>query len=265
MTTATPLAPPPPRALLGELRLLTTLPAMLPALAFARRGVSAAHRTSPVMVLPGFGAGDLSTWPLRRYLARQGIAAEGWGLGINRAGLDRPHQLSDLSPGWGAPVKVPYHREGGVSLLADLVTALVVERVRTLGRPMTLVGWSLGGTIAREVARDLPAEVDQVITLGSPVIGGPKYTAAAGRLRALGLDLDWIEQQVRQRETRAITQPVTSIFSRSDAIVSWAATVDHFNPRVRAIEVNEAHLALGFSPRVWQLVVAAIRTPVSPA
>lgn len=257
------ISPPSRKAMLGELRVFTTLPRTMSALARFRRKTVPTVDVSPVMVLPGFSAGDRSTWPLRRFLALNGVAVEGWGLGINRAGLDRPHQLSDISEGWGRPVKEPYHREAGMPLMADLAGARVRGRVQSLGRPMTLVGWSLGGTIAREVARDLPNDVDQVITLGSPIIGGPKYTAAAGLMRAQGLDLDWIEEQIRRREQLPIRQPVTSIYSRSDAIVSWQATLDHYNPRVRAIEVDEAHISLGLSPRVWQLVLDTIRTPVT--
>jgi len=259
-TPSAPLTPPPRRLLLGEARLFTTLPRTVTALVRAGRSRAPDAPRRPVMVLPGFGTGDLATWPLRRFLQHQGFAVEGWGLGVNRAGLDRPHRLSDISEGWGALVKEPYRGEGGVPLMADLATARVRQRVQQLGEPLALVGWSLGGTIAREVARDLPQEVSRVVTLGSPVIGGPKYTAAAARLAARGLDLDWIEEQVRLRERRtAITQPVTNIFSRSDAIVSWPAAMDHFNPRVTTIEVDEAHLALGFSPAVWQLVLAALR------
>ena len=253
------LTPPPRRALLGEWRLLRDLAQMVPALLAAPHAPAPA---SPVLVLPGYGAGDASTYPLRRHLARHGVQAEGWGLGLNRAGLDLPHTLADLHPSWGEQQKQPYRGEAGVAYLCTLMTAHVSRRAASLGRPLTLVGWSLGGTIAREVARDAPQAVDRVITLGSPVIGGPKYTAAAHTLRRLGLDLDWIEAQVAARDSRPIQQPITSLISRSDGIVSRAAAIDRTSPHVRHIEVSASHLGMGFSPVVWQHILAAIRQPL---
>ena len=115
-----------------------------------------------------------------------------------------------------------------------------------------------GGYLAREAARDLPDKVDRVITLGSPIIGGPKYTAAAPFFMKRGLDLDWIEQEVLRRESRPIQQPVTAIYSKSDAIVSWHATVDHHNENVEHIEVDAAHVGLAFNPTVWAHIIDAL-------
>lgn len=259
---ALPLAPPSRVALWGELRVLRDLALMLPAL---RQRVPVAARlaaASPVLVLPGYGAGDVSTYPLRRHLARHGVACEGWGLGLNRAGLNLKHTLADLHPSWGTPQKNPYRGEAGVAFLCTLMVEHVARRAEALGEPLTLVGWSLGGTIAREVARDLPQAVNRVITLGSPIIGGPKYTAAASALRRLGLDLDWIEAQVAARDVRPIQQPLTSIISRTDGIVGRTAAIDRISPRVRHIEVAASHLGLGFNPAVWQLVLEAIQQPL---
>ena len=250
-----PLAAPSRHALWGEARVALDFLQMLPALRDPGRDVALAAVASPIMVLPGFGASDAAMWPLRRFLTLKGLQVEGWALGVNRAGLDRPHTLADISPGWGSPQKVPYRREAGVAHLCDLVARRVSTKAQALGRPMTLIGWSLGGSIAREVARDLPDTVDQIITLGSPVIGGPKYTAGASVLKSKGLDLDWIEAQVKKRDARPIQQPITSIISRSDGIVSWSAAVDRISPRVRHIEVKVSHLGMGFSPTVWQHIV----------
>lgn len=251
------LAPPPRTALLGEVRVLRDLALMLPAL-YRPLSPARLRNASPVLVLPGYGAGDASTYPLRRHLARHGVASEGWGLGMNRAGLNLKHTLADLHPSWGAPHKLPYRGEAGVAYLCTRMVEHVARRAEALGEPLTLVGWSLGGTIAREVARDLPHAVNRVITMGSPVIGGPKYTAAANALRRLGLDLDWIEAQVAARDVRPIQQPLTSIISRTDGIVGRAAAIDRISPRVRHIEVAASHLGLGFNPLVWRHVLEAI-------
>ena len=259
-TEPLPLAPPPRTALLGELRVLRDLALMLPAL---RQPTQARLATaSPVLVLPGYGAGDASTYPLRRHLARHGLQVEGWGLGMNRAGLNLKHTLADLHPSWGVQQKQPYRGEAGVAYLCTRMVEHVTRRAEALGRPLTLVGWSLGGTIAREVARDAPQAVDRVITMGSPVIGGPKYTAAANALRRLGLDLDWIEAQVAARDARPIQQPITSLISRTDGIVGRAAAIDRISPRVQHIEVSASHLGLGFNPVVWAHVLATLRQPL---
>lgn len=208
-------------------------------------------RGRAVMVVPGYGSDDRYTIPLRHHLRRRGYHAEGWGLGKNRAGLDLPHELDDLSPHWAVERKEPYRGEGSVPYLCDRLTARVRERSAALGRPLALIGWSLGGYLAREVARDAPEAVEQVITLGSPVTGGPKYTALARRFRRRGMDLDWIEAEIARREARPIRRPIMAIYSRSDAIVAWPAALDHYSENVTHIEVDVPHLGLGFNPEVW--------------
>lgn len=262
MTPPQGLRPPPRSALLGEVRTAVAIARMVPALLRAGTG-SVADRASPTLLLPGFGTGDRAMLPLRRYLRNHGVAAEGWGLGINRAGLDVPHALEDVSDRWELTPKAPYRREAGVALLCDRMAERVAARARQLGRPVSLVGWSLGGTIAREVARDVPEAVDRVITLGSPVIGGPKYTAAAALLRSRGLDLDWIEVHVGRRDRRPITQPITSIVSSTDAVVAWGAAIDRVSPRVRHVEVTTPHSGLAFDPAVWRIVLEALAEPTN--
>ena len=145
----------------------------------------------------------------------------------------------------------------------------VVSRTESLqqryGQSVSLVGWSLGGVLAREVARERPELVKNVVTLGSPVIGGPKYTrAAAFYERVLGEDLDAIEQAVEERNSIPISVPLTAIYSRRDAVVNWEACIDHYNAHCEHIEVDASHLALGFDPRVLQLVSRAVEESDSP-
>ena len=82
--------------------------------------------------------------------------------------------------------------------------ASVKARVEELGTSVTLVGWNLGGYIAREVARDLPDYVDQVMTMGSLVIGEPMYTAAVMYFDRKGYDLDWVEGEAGKKDLRPI-------------------------------------------------------------
>ncbi|MFY2762571.1 thioesterase domain-containing protein [Arenimonas sp. MALMAid1274] len=239
------------RALLDAARM--TLPLLLPA------GPARARRPRQIIVLPGFGADDRATWPLRRYLAKLGHHVEGWGLGLNRAGIDIRHTLADLSPGWAVEPIATYRNEASVPMLCDRMVERVRRRHGELGGgPLTLVGWSLGGVVAREVARDLPDLVEEVITLGTPVQGGPKYTRAAAFFRGRGMDLDWIERGVARRESRPIRAPITAITSPTDAVVGHAATRDHHSPDVRHIDVDAAHLGLVFNPTVWRMIAETL-------
>ena len=76
---------------------------------------------------------------------------------------------------------------GDVAALLPRVIAQIERRAVATGTPVRLVGWSLGGVLAREAARDRPELVERVVTLGSPIVGGPKYTAAGRSLPAARL------------------------------------------------------------------------------
>lgn len=256
--TRHPVAAPPRNKLWLETRALLDVAKMAAPLISVTLKRPPAEKGTPVIVVPGFGSDDRYTKPLRHYLTRRGFAAEGWGLGKNMAGVDLAHSLDDLSENWQVENRDDYRGEASVPYLCDRLTERVRARQVELGEPISLIGWSLGGYLAREAARDLPDKVDRVITLGSPIIGGPKYTAAAPFFQKRGLDLDWIEQEVLKREARPIQQPVTAIYSKSDAIVSWHATVDHHNENVKHIEVDGAHVGLAFNPTVWAHIIEAL-------
>jgi pimeloyl-ACP methyl ester carboxylesterase len=188
----------------------------------------------PVLVAPGFGTGDGSTLPIRAYLRALGYRAHGWGLGRNR---------------------------GNVPELIPRVTERTVRLAESAGRPVRLVGWSLGGYLAREAARERPDAVHHVVTLGTPIIGGPKYTAVADFYRRRGEDLDAIEAEVALRERIPIRVPVTAIYSRSDGIVAWQACVDRSNPHVEHVEVETTHLGLGLSLEVYRVIARRLAPP----
>ena len=187
-----------------------------PRLALAPRGSG-----ERVLVWPGFGAGDSSTSLLRAYLSYLGYRPRGWGLGQNNADVLK---LLDVL------------REQVQQLASD-------ERV-------SIIGWSLGGYLAREVARDCPELVTRVITLGSPVVGGPKYTTVAGMFEGV----DEIEALVDARYDRPLTVPVTAIYSKLDGVVAWQACIDDRSPNVEHLQVTSTHIGLGFSPDVLRIV-----------
>jgi pimeloyl-ACP methyl ester carboxylesterase len=114
----------------------------------------------------------------------------------------------------------------------------------------------MGGVIAREVALHHPNLIRRVITMGSPITGGPKYTAFADQLASGGVDLDAIEAHIhhRQRTSPPLQVPVTAIFSRRDGVVAWQACIDQINQGVEHVEVKSSHLGLGFDPEVYRLI-----------
>ncbi|MEJ2385663.1 MAG: alpha/beta fold hydrolase [Xanthomonadales bacterium] len=245
--------------MLREARLFADVTRMTLPLAGALLRPSPVNGGSLVIVLPGFGASDRSTAPMRAWLNRRGFETEGWALGRNLAGLDLRGGIDDVSAGWALQPTVQHNGEFGVPLLADRFARRVRERHGEVGRPISLVGWSLGGYIAREAARELPDIVDRVVTLGSPVVGGPKYTAAADTFRRRGQDLDWIERVVAEREVQPIRQPITAIVSPTDGVVAREAAIDRYSENVTHVEVDAAHLGLAFNPTVWRLVLDALR------
>lgn len=194
-----------------------------------------ATRPRTAIVLPGFGAGDATTAPLRAYLGTRGHRMSGWGLGTNRG--DAP---------------------AAVAAVLDQAERSAAR----IGEPIALLGWSLGGVIAREVARQRPDLVDRVITFGSPVVGGPKYTLAAQRFREMGLDLDAIEREVATRAEMPRSVAVTALYSRLDGVVAWRACIDRVNDHVEHIEVPTTHLGLGFNHVVWRVTAERLALPV---
>lgn len=210
---------------------------------------------APVIVVPGLWAADSTMWALRRFLRTSGYDAQGWEMGRNLAGRGWDGEISDLSAGWAKGERGrPNNGEGSVPALCDQFGASVKRRSEALGRPIALVGWSLGGMLAREAARDYPDHVSIVITLGSPLIGGPKYSFVNGRYRRRGLDVDWIAEQTVKRHETPIQCPVVSIYSKHDAIVHWSASIDRWTPGAKHYEVDCTHTAYGFHPPTFEII-----------
>ena len=210
-----------------EARGLIELPRLLwrfPSLARQPRG-----NREPVMILPGYGAGDGSTAILKIYLQLLGYRVRGWGLGRN---------LSEVA-----------------DLLPRILKRLASFSRRSDHQTVTIIGWSLGGYLARELARERPDLVRQVITLGTPVVGGPKYTVVADSYRKRGIDIDAIAAEVEWRSNAApLETPVLAIYSRADAIVAWQACIDRQTPNVEHVEVKTTHFGFGFSPEVFRVI-----------
>lgn len=212
------------RALREPARLLLASPRMAGPL--RRRSATETRR---VMTIPGFGATDRSMQPLRTFLRCIGHEAIAWRQGRNN---------------------------GEVQEMVD-DTIVRVDALTADGGPIDLIGWSLGGVVAREVARDRPDAIRSVITYGTPVIGGPRYTASA---KSFGAErIADIEVRILEREQVPITVPVTAIYSKNDGIVDWPACIDPYPNNVEAIEVSSSHVGMGIDPDVWEIIARRLR------
>jgi pimeloyl-ACP methyl ester carboxylesterase len=194
--TATGTTGGPPASNIGRLRAVGDLV-----------GRRAANPTA-IVVLPGFGTDDRATVPMRWYLSRLGHRVVGWELGIHRPPVE--------------PVLRAF-----IPKLESLAG--------TAGEPVTVVGWSLGGIVAREAARTRPDLVAHVITLGSPLHYSPQRS-----------------------RSDPIRVPVTSIYSKRDRVVNWKHSVDRTTPGAINTEVRSSHAGLGLDPAVWRVVADAI-------
>jgi len=182
--------------------------------------------THPVVLFPGFGTDEAAMAVLHHYLKKIGAEVHHWGIGRNHG------------------------------YVPDLLTQ-ANARVRDFtsgGTRVHLVGWSLGGYLAREVARELPESVARVVTLGSPVVGGPKFTAVGALYKSWGFDLEAMARDVENREAVPIQNEILAVYSKADAVVDWQACIDQRSPRVAHAEVQGSHLGLVVNAKAFELV-----------
>ncbi|MBA4328533.1 MAG: alpha/beta hydrolase [Polaromonas sp.] len=227
---------PPPNAwlLALEFRAFWEFGALLPAwpmLARAPRGDG-----HGVVVFPGLSANDGSTLPLRRYLDSLGYATSGWEQGFNfgpRAGV------------------------------LESARAQVTRAFEAHGRKLSLIGWSLGGVYARELAKELPHMVRGVITLGTPFAGSHRSTNA-WRIYELTSGRKVERETAHYDLPAAPPVPTTSIYSRSDGIVAWQGSVQQsaaHHPHTENVEVVASHVGLGVNPSAWWAVADRLAQP----
>lgn len=186
-----------------------------------------------VLLLPGFLASDRSLAPLARVLRR----------------LDYRTYRSGLRP-----------NPGPTTAAVDWLRARVVQVMERAEGPISIVGQSLGGIYAREIARRYPAGIRAVITLGSP-FRAPDDTHASRIAGALG---GWWHQDERARKSglaRPLRVPSTSIYSKSDGIVPWRACLESPGPRRESIEVRTSHIGMSVHPEVIRIVADRLALP----
>jgi pimeloyl-ACP methyl ester carboxylesterase len=176
----------------------------------------------PVLTLPGFLASDLSMAPMRRYLQELGYDSQAWRMGRN---------------------------VGGITRMRAALRDRLAEIHGSSGRKVSIVGWSLGGVYARDLALQAPEMVRYVITLGSPFANDVRATNATRLYEALSGEGIEDNSELRQAIAGDLPVPATSIYSRSDGIVNWRTCLLRPSDTAENIEVYLAsHVGLGVNP-----------------
>lgn len=182
----------------------------------------------PVLIVPGFGANDVSTRVLRLAIERLGYAAHGWDQGRN----------------WG------------MSRVLREALALRLEALhREYAGKVSLIGWSLGGVFVREMARHAPQHVRRVITLASPINGHPDANNFMPLFRWANrgrpVKLDW---EGFQRRRTPPPVPCTAIYSKGDGVVAWRCSLEEPLPNTENVEVTGSHFGLVHNPQVIRAI-----------
>jgi PGAP1-like protein len=184
-----------------------------------------------IVVIPGLVSSDISTYVLRKYLIKLGYNAMGWEMGHNLG------RLESLPP--------------------------LIEKVGNLSKnqnqKIILIGWSMGGIFAREVAKAIPGNINKVITIGSPFgnVNAPNHAKWVYDLLNDEKDLD--HHIVNQIHMPAPV-PTTALYSKVDGMVPWQACMEHEeNENYKNIEINSSHFGMGANPNVMKVVGDILR------
>jgi dienelactone hydrolase len=178
----------------------------------------------PVLTLPGFLASDLSMAPMRRYLTELGYDPHAWRMGRNT---------------------------GGIARVRTALRSRLAEIHQSTGRKVSVVGWSLGGVYARDLALHAPEMVRYVVTLGSPFANDVRATNATRLYEALSGETVGSDPALLQALAGDLPVPTTSIYSRADGVVNWRTCRLRPSDTSENIEVHLAsHVGLGVNPAV---------------
>lgn len=182
----------------------------------------------PVLTLPGFLASDLSMAPMRRYLGELGYDSYAWKMGRNI---------------------------GGFSRMRARLRDRLAEIYESCGRKVSLVGWSLGGVYARDLALQAPDMVRYVVTLGSPFANDIRATNATRLYERLSGEAVGDNSELRTAIAGDLPVPTTSIYSRTDGVVNWRTCLVRPSETAENVEVYLAsHIGLGVNAAaLWAL------------
>ena len=187
-----------------------------------------------VVVFPGFVSSDRATRPIRGLLQELGYDTHGWGLGTNLLFSN--------------------------ALESEMI-ALVNEVYESTGKKVSLVGWSLGGIYAREVAKACKGKIRSVVTLGSPISGNTGHSHAHALFKVLNGEPSKIDITRYQSLNTPPDVPTTSIYSKSDGIVAWEGSVQARGEFTENIEVPASHLGMGVNPLALYAVADRLAQP----
>jgi pimeloyl-ACP methyl ester carboxylesterase len=188
----------------------------------------------PVLVLPGFLASGSSTFPLRHLLKALGYRGHRWKLGLN------------LGP-------VGYKEQ-------EILWRLKELRHR-YDRKVSLIGWSLGGVYARELAWMVPEDVRMVITLGSPFRHHDATAVTWLYEDVTGQAKEHMDERMRERMDRPPPVPSTAIYSRTDGVVNWRCSVERKGEFAENIRVPGSHCGLGHNPAALWAIADRLAQP----
>ncbi len=184
----------------------------------------------PVLVIPGFMGSGLSTSILRKFINKHGYHAYDWGLDRNLANFE------DL----------------------EFLSLKIEDLYKKHHKKVSLIGWSLGGVYARQLAKGNPEMVRQVITMGSPFNGATEPNNAR-----------WLYEWIKRREgTDEITDdvladlpnpapvPTTAIYSKQDGIIPWQVCMENVEDETHQnIRISGSHLGFGWNPSAMKIIV----------
>ncbi len=186
----------------------------------------------PVLVMPGFLAGDLTTKLLRTFLKSRNYKAYGWDLGRNMGRYSHPET------GCGEEI---------------------IDRLKQIyelhGEKVSIIGWSLGGIYARELARQHPELTRFVITLGSPFSGNLSANHATWLFeKTSGYAIEDMDKELWLQMRKPPPVPTTSFYSKTDGITAWECCLEDDHPTTENIEVPSSHCGMGHHPFVmWAI------------
>ncbi len=189
----------------------------------------------PVLVLPGLVTSDRSTFALRTFLKSLGYPTYGWDLGRNYGPL----------PG-----------------IEEAMLNRVDELTDKHGKKVSLIGWSLGGIYARQLAKMRPETVRSVVSLGSPFNGDPRATNAWKLYEfTSGHKVDDRQRHMGGDIADAPPVPTTAIFSKTDGICAWQLCVEKDGDQTENIEIHGSHCGLGHHPAAIYAIADRLSQP----
>ena len=182
----------------------------------------------PILVIPGFMSTDLSTAPMRDFMEQLGYNTYGWEQGRNYAAIE----------------------------LIDVLSHRLEEIFKENEQKVSLIGWSMGGIYARQIAKRNPEYVRQIITMGSPFAGITEPNNVSWIYNLLTWSrVENVDPWLISDLPKPAPVPTTAIYSKQDGIVPWKVCKEQETDEWHQnVQVRGSHLGLGFNPAVLAIL-----------